>query len=75
MAWHGMWHAWKRREMHPKFWWENLKERDHLEDVDTDGRIIIKVISKKLNGCELDSSGEVHPATGSCEHGINLLAQ
>ena len=40
--------------MHAKFWWETRKERDHLEDVDTVGRIIIKLISKKENGCELN---------------------
>jgi hypothetical protein len=46
MRWHGMWHAWKRREMHANFRWEILKERDLLEDMDTDGRMIIKLISK-----------------------------
>jgi hypothetical protein len=65
-----MWHAWERREMHAKFWWEIPQERDLLEDMDTDGRIIIKLISKKRNGCELKSSGQVQPATGSYEHGI-----
>lgn len=49
-----MWYARERREMHTKFWWENLQERDHLEDVDTVGRILIKVISKKQNACELN---------------------
>ena len=28
-------------------WWGNLRERDHLEDVDVDGRIILKWISRK----------------------------
>jgi hypothetical protein len=32
----------------------NLKERDHLEDVDTVGRMLIKLISKKWNGYELN---------------------
>jgi hypothetical protein len=27
-----MWHAWERREKCTRFWWENPKERDHLED-------------------------------------------
>jgi len=49
-----MWHARERREMHAKFWWENLKERDHLEDVDTVGRMIIKLISTKQNGYKLN---------------------
>jgi hypothetical protein len=29
------------------FWWENLRERDHLEDPDIGGRIILKWICKK----------------------------
>jgi hypothetical protein len=28
-------------------WWGNLEERDHLEDLDGDGRIISKEILKK----------------------------
>jgi hypothetical protein len=28
--------------VHTRFWWGNLKEEDHLEDVDVDGRIILK---------------------------------
>ena len=39
MAWHVVCKG--EKEIHVKFWWENLKERDHLEDVDTVGRIII----------------------------------
>jgi len=31
-------------------WWGNLRETDHLEDLDVDGRIILKCILKKI-GC------------------------
>lgn len=30
-----MWHGWRRREIHPGFWWGNLKGRDLC----VDGRI------------------------------------
>ena len=33
--------------MHTEFWWGNLKERNHLEDLGVDERIIIKIIFKK----------------------------
>ena len=28
--------------MHLKCWWENLTERDHLEELPVDGKIILK---------------------------------
>jgi len=29
------------------FWWENLRERDHLEDPSIDGRILLRWICRK----------------------------
>jgi hypothetical protein len=32
------------------FWWEELMDRDHVEDLGVDGRIILKWISKYRGG-------------------------
>jgi hypothetical protein len=37
-------------EMPTRFWWENQKEREHQEDLDVGGRIIIKWTLEKLDG-------------------------
>jgi len=39
-----------RRDIHAGFWWGNLKERNLLEDQDTDRKIILKWIFKKKDG-------------------------
>jgi hypothetical protein len=36
-----------RGEMYTGFWWENLRERDHLEDQGVDGRTILRWIFRK----------------------------
>jgi hypothetical protein len=33
--------------MHTQFWSENLKGRDHFEDLDVDGRIVLEWILGK----------------------------
>jgi hypothetical protein len=38
-------------------WSENLKGRDHLEDLGIDGRIISEWILEKKGSCGLDLSG------------------
>jgi len=36
--------------MHTRLWWENLTERNHLEDLGLDGMVILKWIFKNGNG-------------------------
>ena len=36
-------------EVNKGFWWQNLKERDHLGDLGVDERIILKWIFKKYD--------------------------
>ena len=40
----GMWHVWGITEMHTGVCWGNLRERDHLEDLEVDRTIILKWI-------------------------------
>jgi len=34
-------------EAYSEFWWENLRERDHLEDPGLDGKIILRWIFRQ----------------------------
>jgi len=52
-----MWHVWGIRGVHTGFWWGNLGERDQLQDLGVNGRIILKWIRKKFGGHGLDLSG------------------
>jgi hypothetical protein len=45
----------ERRGMY-RFWWGNLKERDHLGDPDADGRIILRWIFRKWDVWEWTGS-------------------
>ena len=36
--------------MYTGFWWGNLSEREHLEDLGVDGRIILRWIFSKWEG-------------------------
>ena len=42
-----MWHVWRRGEFHSGLWCGDLMEGDHLEDLGVDGRITLKLVSKK----------------------------
>jgi len=39
--------VWGREEAYSGFWWENLREKDHLGDPSVDGRIILRWIFRK----------------------------
>jgi hypothetical protein len=45
-----MWHAWERGETSTVFWWENLKEEDHLEGQGVDERMGSKWTLGRLVG-------------------------
>jgi len=49
-----MWHGWKTGQVHTGFWCGNLREIDHLQDLDVDMRIILKHTFKKSDGGGMD---------------------
>ena len=38
-----MWHVWETGEVHTGFWWGNLREGEHLEDLGADGEDNVKI--------------------------------
>jgi hypothetical protein len=40
----------RKGEVYTRFWWGNLRERDHRGDQDVDGRIILRWIFRKWEG-------------------------
>ena len=49
---------WGREEAYTGFWCGNLRERDHLEDLGVDERIILRLIFRKwMWGYGLDRGG------------------
>jgi len=54
----GQQHVRGRVEVYTGFWWGSLRERNHLEDPCTDGRIILRWILREWDGKHvLDQSG------------------
>jgi hypothetical protein len=47
MGWAGHVAHMGRVEAYTRFWWGNLRERDHLENPGVDDRIILRLIFKK----------------------------
>jgi len=45
-----MWHILGRGKVLTGFRWGNLRERDYLNDVGIDGKIILKLMFKKWDG-------------------------
>jgi hypothetical protein len=45
-----MWHVWEKEEVYEGFWYGDLAERDNVENLEVDGRIILKLIFKKWGG-------------------------
>ena len=50
MTW--AWHVERtgRGEMHKRFWWGNMRAREHLENVGVDGTMILRWMLKKWVG-------------------------
>jgi hypothetical protein len=41
-----------KRAVHTGFWWEDLREGDHLGDPGVDGKLILKCIFNKWDGTD-----------------------
>jgi len=43
----GMWHAWEKSQMCRWYMWGNLKEKDNLECIEIDVKVILTFMFKK----------------------------
>jgi hypothetical protein len=53
-----------RGDVQTRFWWENLRKEDHLEDPGVDGSIILKCILQKWDGGSRTGSIFLRSGTG-----------
>ena len=51
MSWAGHVERMGRKDLRARFWPKNVKERDHMEDPDLYGKIILKYIFEKWDKC------------------------
>jgi hypothetical protein len=42
--------VWGIGELHTGFWWGNRRETDHFKDLGVDGKMMLKLLLKKLGG-------------------------
>jgi hypothetical protein len=69
-----MWLVWEKGEEHTGFWWWDLRERPHLEDLDADGNIILNWSYRSGMEHGLVSSDPGYgDVAGSCECGNEPL--
>jgi hypothetical protein len=83
LGWYGNWgiqYIWEKKET--PFWWEGLKERDHLEDLGVDegclwneffgirmGGTVSRKTSLRMGGCSRDLYSSEHGhVVSSCIH-------
>jgi len=61
----------RRSEVYTGVWWENLRERDNVEDPGLDGRIILRWIFRKwdVGTCIGSSWLRIRTVAGRCECG------
>ena len=65
---------WGKERCNTGFCWEYLSERDHLEDICVDGRIILKICPQEIrwrHGLNLSGSEEEQMAS-ACESSNEL---
>jgi hypothetical protein len=64
-----MWHVWGGMRGAYRIWWGDLRERDHLDDPDVDGRVLKWIFKNMVGRHGLNCSGPVEgQVAGACEY-------